>query len=111
MVDRLAMLEKMAAARPQEPFPQYGLAMEYRKLERYAESWEAFELLIERHPDYVPSYLMAGNLLAQMGRGGDARALLQRGIAAADAAGDDHARGEIEAAIQDLAEADEAGEG
>ena len=102
MVDRLAMLEKMAAQRQDDPFPQYGLAMEYRKLKRFDESWAAFEVLFARHPSYVPSYLMAGNVLVELGRPEQAKDVLSRGIEAASAAADDHARSELQAALAEL---------
>ena len=48
-MDRLAMLEKMVAAQPDQPFPAYGLAMEYRKLGRLE---EAEQVLADRARRY-----------------------------------------------------------
>jgi hypothetical protein len=45
---------------------------------------------------------MAGNALEESGDPAAARATYERGIAAATAAGDDHARGELEAALGQL---------
>lgn len=98
-MDRLGMLEKMVAAKPDEPFPRYGLAMEYKKLERHDEATQAFSALAQRCPDYVPAYLMHGNLLEAMGRGADAVAIYQRGIEVASAASDDHAVSELASAL------------
>ncbi len=92
------MLQKMVAARPDDPFPKYGLAMEFKKLERHDEAVAAFERLLDAHPGYVPSYLMFGNLLEALGRAQDAAGIYGRGIAAAEAAGDEHAVGELRAA-------------
>lgn len=103
MVDRLPMLLKMVEAKPNEPFVRYGLAMEYRKLERWDDAIAAFEQLLERHPSYVPAYLMFGNLLADRGRREQAIAVLDRGLAAAEQANDDHALGELRAARDGLA--------
>jgi len=97
-IDRLAMLERFVAERPQDPFPHYGLAMEYRKRGRLEEARAAFEALLERHPGYVPAYLMAGNALVEAGDRGAAAAVYERGIAAASAAGDDHALSELQSA-------------
>lgn len=58
-----------------------------------------FATLMERFPDYVPTYLMAGNTLAERGRHADARDAYQRGIAAAQKKGDRHALGELESAL------------
>lgn len=97
-MDRLAMLEQMVAAKPDEAFPRYGLAMEYKKLGRHEDAAGAFEQLAARCPDYVPGYLMHGNLLEQMGRAQDAAAVYERGVEVARAAGDDHAVSELMAA-------------
>jgi tetratricopeptide (TPR) repeat protein len=95
---RLGMLEQLVVSKPSEPFPRYGLAMEYKKLERYDDAVAAFEQLIEVKPGYVPSYLMFGNLLEALGRAGEAASIYGAGIEAAQAAGDDHAIGELQAA-------------
>jgi predicted Zn-dependent protease len=97
-MDRLAMLARMVEQRPSDPFPRYGLAMEYQKLGRDDEAWATFAALMDLAPDYVPSYLMAGNLLARTGRASEAAQVFERGIAAAGRAGDVHARSELEAA-------------
>lgn len=92
------MLEKMVAAKPADPFPRYGLAMEYKKLGRHEDAAQAFAALAEHHSDYVPGYLMHGNLLEAMGRSADAAGVYERGIEVAAAAGDDHAVSELQAA-------------
>ena len=93
------MLEQMVAAKPDEPFPRYGLAMEYKKLGRHADATQAFAALAERNPDYVPGYLMHGNLLETLGRGAEAAAVYERGLEVASAAGDDHAADELSSAL------------
>ncbi len=98
-MNRLPLLEKFAAERPGEPFPHYGLAMEYKKLGRHAEANATFASLLEAHPDYIPAYLMAGETLAESGDVAAAKAVYSRGITAASAAGDEHAKSEIEAAL------------
>lgn len=97
-MDRLAMLEKLIVAKPDDPFPRYGLAMEYKKLGRHDEAVRAFEELSRVHPSYVPTYLMFGDLLESLGRASEAGEVYARGIEAADAAGNDHAAGELRAA-------------
>lgn len=102
-MDRLGMLRKMAAAKPDEPFPAYGLAMELSKQGHADEARTTFAALVERLPDYVPSYLMYGNLLVSMGAKDDAAAIFATGIDAAKRSGDDHARGELQGALDELA--------
>lgn len=101
-MDRLPLLRQMAAARPNDPFPSYGLAMELRKQGQHAEASETFRALIDAHPGYVPSYLMYGNLLVEMGDREAAATVLDAGIEAAKAAGDDHALGELSGARAEL---------
>jgi len=97
-VDRLAMLEKMASAPGAEPFARYGLAMEYRRLGRLDDAVRRFSELVRDEPAYVPTYLMYGQVLVELGRPDEARAIFERGIEAARAAGDDHAASELAAA-------------
>lgn len=102
-MDRLEMLQQFVARAPNEPFPRYGLAMEFKKRGLLVEASAAFAELIRRSPSYVPAYLMAGQTLVAAGDPAGARAVFEQGIAAARTAGDDHALGELEAARAALA--------
>jgi hypothetical protein len=102
---RLEFLLKMTGAGgpgASDPFVLYGLAMEYRSLERTEEALAAFEKLRERSPDYVPMYLMCGQLLETMSRPAEARSWLEAGIDAAKAKGDTHASSELQSALDAL---------
>jgi tetratricopeptide (TPR) repeat protein len=101
--DRLALLQQLVQRNPSDPFPRYGLAMELKRLGRLEEACAAFEQLVEGRPDYVPTYLMFGGLLRDLGRRDEAALLLDRGVDAARAAGDDHAASELRAALAELA--------
>ena len=85
-----------------DPFAWYGLAMEYRALARHEEALAAFEALRARAPDYVPMYLMCGQMLETMGRPADARAWISLGLEAARKKGDTHAASELEGALAAL---------
>ena len=103
---RLAYLLKLTSREnrtPVDPFALYGLAMEYRSLERYDDAVATFDALRARDPTYVPMYLMCGQMLEKMGNLGAAREWLASGIAAARAKGDAHALGELEGALAALA--------
>jgi hypothetical protein len=82
-----------------DPFAWYGLAMEYRGLARYEDALATFETLRVRAPDYVPMYLMCGQMLEKMGRVADAHTWLSAGVEAARKKGDAHALGELESAL------------
>ena len=101
-MDRIATFKSFIARAPGDPFPRYGLAMELRGQGQLAEAWAAFSELLEQFPDYVPSYLMAGNTLVALGQREEAAAVYRRGIAAATRKGDAHARGELEGALGEL---------
>jgi tetratricopeptide (TPR) repeat protein len=103
-VDRLPMLRKLVESRPSDPFPRYGLAMELKQRGLHDESVAAFRELQALAPAYVPTYLMFGGLLRELGRRDEARAVLDQGIAAARAAGDSHALSELTGARGELDE-------
>jgi predicted Zn-dependent protease len=102
MSKRLAYLEKVTREGSKDPFAWYGLALEYRNLERLDESLQTFTELRTQHPDYVAAYLMCGQMLEKMGRKDDARDWLVAGIAVAKAKRDAHAQGELESALSAL---------
>ena len=98
----LNAIKKIVEMQPNEPFPRYGLAMELKNQKLYTEARAEFDELERRFPDYVAQYLMHVNLLAEMKRKDDARAVGERGLAAARKKGDGHALGELQRAVDDL---------
>jgi hypothetical protein len=99
---RLAYLEKVTREGSTDPFPWYGLALEYRNLERWDESLQTFTTLRTQHADYVPAYLMCGQMLEKLGRKDEAREWLVAGIDAAKKKRDAHALSELESALAAL---------
>lgn len=104
-MDREAAFKSFIEQKPDDPFPRYGLAMEYRNTGRLEAAHEQFEALIERFPEYLPSYLMAGNNLIDLDRKDEAAAVYRKGIDMAGGAGDSHTRGELVAALSSLDDA------
>ena len=100
-MDRIATFKSFIARAPGDPFPRYGLAMEYRSRGDLPTAWTAFSELLEQFPDYVPTYLMAGGTLSALGRRDEAADVYRRGIEVATRRGDAHARGELEAALNE----------
>lgn len=96
------MLKAFIAQRPADPFPRYGLALEYKNAGRLEEAQGEFASLMGAHPTYTAAYLHAGNNAVALGRVEDARAIYTRGLEACIKAGDSHARGEIEGALATL---------
>jgi tetratricopeptide (TPR) repeat protein len=85
-----------------DPFAWYGLAMEYRSLSRLDEAIATFEQLRARAPEYVPMYLMCGQVLESLGRVEEARSWFGYGIEAAGAKGEGHALSELQSALAAL---------
>lgn len=102
MTQRLELLERLIAKGTDDPFVRYARALELRSLERHEDALAALGEVRERHPDYVPSYLMAGQLAIALGRAEDAKDWLARGIEVATRAGDDHALSEMRRALDTL---------
>ncbi len=102
MSKRLAYLEKITSEGSTDPFAWYGLALEYKTLGRVDDALRTFEALRAKQPDYVPMYLMCGQMLADTGNA-KAREWLEAGVKVATAKRDSHALGELEAALESLA--------
>lgn len=99
---RLAFLQKTTADGSRDPLAWYGLAMEYRKLERWDEALQTFTALRALKPDYVATYLMCGQMLEGVARQDEAREWLQAGIEQARLKNDSHALSELESALDAL---------
>jgi tetratricopeptide (TPR) repeat protein len=101
-MDRIATFKSFIQRAPADPFPRYGLAMEHRGRGELAEAWAVFSELLERFPEYVPTYLMAGGTLVALGRREEAVDVYRRGIETAGRKGDQHAHRELAAALAEL---------
>lgn len=99
---RRQMLEEFVAQKPDDAFSRYGLALECMNSGDSAAADLHFSALLEGNPGYVPAYLMYGQLLARESRREEARRILSNGIEEATKAGNQHARSEMEALLNDL---------
>jgi cytochrome c-type biogenesis protein CcmH/NrfG len=99
---RRQMLEEFVARKPDDAFSRYGLAMECMNTGDSAAAAQHFQALLEHNANYIPAYLMYGQLLARESRSNEAKQILSAGIAAAEKKGDQHARSEMETLLNDL---------
>jgi predicted Zn-dependent protease len=99
---RLQMLEKMIASGSRDPFVRYARALELRGQGELETALAALEEVRALHPEYVPTFLMAGQIAIELERNDAARAWLSAGVQAAVAAGDEHARSELQSALDGL---------
>ena len=99
---RLAMLEQRIAAGADDPFIFYARALELRSLGDLEGALTALVEVEQRFPEYVPTFLMAGQIAEQLERSAEARGFLERGVALATRVGDEHARSELQQALDSL---------
>jgi Flp pilus assembly protein TadD len=100
--NRIAKLEQLLAAEPDDPETRYALAMEYARAGDDEQAVRCFRELLERSPDYPPAYHQAGRALDRLGRTAEARDVLQRGIPVALRRGDPHTAGEMQGLLDSL---------
>ncbi len=95
MADRLDQLTQLYDADPNDPFLSYGIALELGKAERLTEAidWLNKTLALDAH--YCYAYYQKAKMQSAGGDDPAARQTLHDGMAAAEAAGDAHARDEI----------------
>ena len=89
--------------RPTDSFARYGLAMEYRNTGDLDAAMAEFRALMAANPDYAPAYFHGGQTLERMGRIEEARAVYLQGIEVTTRSGDQHARSEMQGALDMLA--------
>lgn len=92
---RKQRLEEMLAEAPDDIELRYMLAMEHVSAGDDEGAVRHFAEVMRRDPDYPPAYHQAGRALLRLGRIEEAKAVLQKGIAAARKQGNEHAAGEM----------------
>ena len=92
---RLEALQQMLAGDPDDPFALYGLAVELKVMDRADESEPLLRRLLQVEPTQLYGYYQLGEILIADGEFEDAEAVLLRGIAQAEAAGDAKAENEL----------------
>lgn len=101
-MDKIAAFTEILAQDPANAFARYGLAMEHAQNGGNAAALAHFDQLLTDHPDYVPGFQMAGQLLLKLGENDRAREVLQRGLSAAEQAGNPHAASEIRGLLDEV---------
>ncbi|MCX6624417.1 MAG: tetratricopeptide repeat protein [Acidobacteria bacterium] len=102
MPTRLEVLKQLVEQDPAGGFTRYGLALEYVNTGDLAQAITEFDELLRHNPNYAYGYFQRGKTLEKLGRTEEARATYRDGIEAAGRAGDAHARGEIQGALEML---------
>jgi tetratricopeptide (TPR) repeat protein len=102
MSDKLPQLQAMLEKQPNDPFLLYGIALEHKKMNAPAKAIEFLDRCIAADPNYCYAYFQRGQVCEMTGDTDAARKSYEAGIVAAKRAGDAHAQGEIEGALQML---------
>jgi len=99
---RRQQLEAMLEHEPKDAELRYMLAMEHVSAGEDAAAVQHFGEAIAMAPGYAPAYHMAARALVRLNRIVEAKAMLERGIVAAEGAANFHAAGEMQELLQSL---------
>ncbi len=99
---RLEALRRMALARPQDPRPQFGLAVELLNLGRIREGAQALQRYLSVAEDEGNGWGRLGGALAELGEVAEAREAFRRGIDIATGRGHSGLAEELREALEAL---------
>ena len=100
--DRMTKLSAMLEKQPSDPFLLYSIGMEHKKADDPARAIEFFDRTLRADPGYCYAYYQKGQTLESTGDAEGAKRVYREGIEAAARVGDEHARGEIQGALEML---------
>jgi tetratricopeptide (TPR) repeat protein len=100
--NRTEVLKTMLAQDPANAFARYGLAMELVKTGELQSAVSEFRALLEHNPDYAAAYFHGGQVLEKLGDVEQARAFYEKGVEVTVRTGDQHAKSELQAALDML---------
>jgi tetratricopeptide (TPR) repeat protein len=101
--ERIARLKEFLEQDPNDSFSRYALALEHAGRGETQVAIVLLQEVIQRDPAYVAAYQQLGYNYASLGNVEDARTILHQGIAKATEVGDNHARSEMQEALDELA--------
>ena len=102
-MDRIATLEKMLAAEPEDTFVLYSLGQEHAKAGRHEEAIGFYEKCITADAGEHYAYFHMARSLEALGEEDRAQDVLKTGLVRARADGNDKASGEIAQYLSQLA--------
>lgn len=101
-MDRITKLKEFLQANPGDNFLKHALALEYIKTGDEGTARAIFEEILTADPAYVGSYYHLAKLLERTGDTDMAIQWYEKGMEAAQKAGDKHAFGELRSAYEEL---------
>ena len=103
-MSRLAILEQMEAKQPEDAFVKYALATEHISLGDDGAALKYFLILVDKFPDYLPTYLHLGMLYERLDQAVEATDAYKKGIEVSKKAGDKKTLGELNEALMMIEE-------
>jgi len=102
MADRIAQLQSILQAEPNDTFCLYGMAMELAKAGRHDEAIEYFDRTLAVDPKYCYAYFHKAKSQEEAGWKDAATETLRTGLAEARSIGDIKASSELEGYLDQL---------
>ena len=99
---RIDQLHKLLERTPNDPFLTYGIALEHKNAGELDTAIEWLDKTLTLDAKYCYAYYQKGQVLEAQDKFDDARAVYIAGVKAAREAGDGHAQGEIQGAMDML---------
>jgi len=99
-MERVEALRKLAAAKPQDAFVHYALAMALAGAGQFTEAVGEFQQTLALDANYSVAYFQMGQALEKLGRQEEARQSYRRGIDVTSRLGHAHAREQLESALE-----------
>jgi FimV-like protein len=103
-MERIEKLKEFLRLDPLDAFSKHALALEYIKIGDEVAARRLFEEILEHDPGYTGTYYHLGRLLERSGETGLAIQWYERGMVAAQKAGEKRTFNELRAAYDELAE-------
>lgn len=100
--DRIATLQEILTANPNDAFARYALGLEYSGSGETEAALAEFQSLLAAHPGYTNGYFMSAQVLERAGRIDESREMLVKGIDSARQSNNRHAQSEMEAMLEEL---------
>ncbi|SRR5690606_8416018 len=99
-IERIKQLERFYQEDPGDPFNAYALALEYRAVDT-EKTRQLFNFLLDRHPDYLPTYYAAATFFVDAGDADRSMRIFENGMELAGKQGDAKALRELRSAYEE----------
>ncbi len=100
--DRISQLQAILAENPTDKMARYALAMELLNGGQNESAMLELRKVLSHDPGYVPAYQMLAQAMMRKGLSVEAKEVLDRGIQAAAASGNQHAQREMLGMLDEL---------